>query len=67
MIFFSLKDYERVYALIKNFRSYLEYDGKVSELTYKVYAEFLNYTKKLADISVKNYKANDLKNEFYYE
>lgn len=63
MIFFNLKDYERVYTLIKNFRSYLEYDGKVSDLTFKVYAEFLNYTKKLADISVKHYKTNDIKNE----
>jgi len=61
MIFFKLEDYERVYALIKNFRSYLEYDGKVSELVFTAYLAFLNCTKKLADILVNHSNANDSK------
>ncbi len=61
MIFFKLKDYERVYALLKNFRSYLEYDGKVSELVFKVYVAFLNYTKSLVDILVNHNNNNDSK------
>ncbi|MCB0727180.1 MAG: hypothetical protein KDD00_06925 [Ignavibacteriae bacterium] len=63
IIFFNLKDYERVYTLIKNFRSYIDYEEKVSELVSKAYIDFLNYTRKLTDILVNSNNAGELKND----
>lgn len=63
IIMFNLKDYERVYLLIKNFRSFLEYDIKVSPAILKTYIDFLNYTKILTDIMLNPNKASDFKTD----
>ena len=55
IINFNLKNYETVYTLIRNFRSFVEYEKLLTKLHRDIFISFLNYVKKLTDMNTNLY------------
>jgi len=64
MVNFNKKNYETVYNLIRNFRSFIEYEKILSKAHRDIFINFLNYLKKLTDMNIDPYdsfkKGNEL-------
>ncbi|MBK6877634.1 MAG: hypothetical protein IPG99_14585 [Ignavibacteria bacterium] len=52
---FNMKNYETVYNLIRNFSSFIKYEKTLNTMLRDVFANFLNYLKKLTDMNTNHY------------
>jgi len=60
---FNLKNYETVYTLIRNFRSFVEYEKILTETHREIFINFLNYLKRLTDLNINLYDPFKIENE----
>ena len=63
MVNFNMKNYETVYNLIRNFRSFIEYERTLSKVHRDIFINFLNYLKKLTDMITNPYDLLSQENE----
>jgi hypothetical protein len=63
MVNFNMKNYETVYGLIRNFRSFLKYERTLSKMHRDIFISFLNYLKKLTDMMTNPYDSFRKENE----
>ncbi|MFZ1320726.1 MAG: hypothetical protein WAT71_04145 [Ignavibacteria bacterium] len=60
---FNIKNYETVYTLIRNFRSFIEYEKVLTKLHRIIFINFLNYLKKITDIITGTFDSIKTENE----